>query len=333
MESFYFIAIISLIASIVIIIVSRINSNDALFRCGFIRILGDFLSLWLLSQTEEPYDPLMVFLGIIVIYVIFSLALILYLKDKITFRKETVGKTNQKSYEAIQQKKLADTKGLEKLHIQLKQDVEDRKRGIEALKKSSKLVISSAYVEKEKDWAILGGIANGIAGPIAGASVALDAMVENEGIRQRNQANKQFFAQKSLEMSFAATKLENELQEAPALEELKKYFEISRSRDISTLFSKINFNITSISADKRTNSADIHVYWEHFDNNSCIDGSICAKLYSSYGSYVGCIYLPLPTFGTKKQSGVLVGTCSLTDNTEPSKAVLEPYDLWEILPK
>lgn len=44
----------------------------------------------------------------------------------------------------------------------------------------------NAPLEKEKDWAVHGGLASGIAGPVAGAVVAAKVMAENEQIRQRN---------------------------------------------------------------------------------------------------------------------------------------------------
>ncbi len=46
--------------------------------------------------------------------------------------------------------------------------------------------IQSVGIEKEKDWAIHGGIANGLAGAGAGMAMAMKTMEENAEIRQRN---------------------------------------------------------------------------------------------------------------------------------------------------
>ena len=54
-------------------------------------------------------------------------------------------------------------------------------------------VRSSAYQEKEINWAVAGGIASGFAGPIARAAAAVDAMVKNAEIRAKNEINKQNF--------------------------------------------------------------------------------------------------------------------------------------------
>lgn len=51
------------------------------------------------------------------------------------------------------------------------------------------IMISSAYQEKENDWATLGGIASAIGGTGAGISVASQAQQENMQIRERNAAN------------------------------------------------------------------------------------------------------------------------------------------------
>lgn len=51
------------------------------------------------------------------------------------------------------------------------------------------IMISSAYQEKETDWATLGGIASAIGGTGAGISVASQAQQENMQIRERNAAN------------------------------------------------------------------------------------------------------------------------------------------------
>lgn len=44
----------------------------------------------------------------------------------------------------------------------------------------------SSLIQKEHDWAVAGGIANGIAGPAAGVVTALDVQRRNAGIRQSN---------------------------------------------------------------------------------------------------------------------------------------------------
>lgn len=46
----------------------------------------------------------------------------------------------------------------------------------------------ASFYQKERDWAIAGGIASGIAGGAAGVATAIDTQVQNVGIRANNQA-------------------------------------------------------------------------------------------------------------------------------------------------
>ena len=41
-------------------------------------------------------------------------------------------------------------------------------------------------LEQEHDWAVMGGLANGLAGPGAGIATAVNAQIENAQIRARN---------------------------------------------------------------------------------------------------------------------------------------------------
>ena len=47
---------------------------------------------------------------------------------------------------------------------------------------------ASAFMQKKGDWAIAGGIANGLAGPAAGVATAIDVMQKNAEIDKNNQA-------------------------------------------------------------------------------------------------------------------------------------------------
>ena len=57
--------------------------------------------------------------------------------------------------------------------------ITDYKKGQEAIKELGIMLSTSVKQEKKKDWALLGGIAEGIAGPGAGIVVAGSAIAEN----------------------------------------------------------------------------------------------------------------------------------------------------------
>lgn len=55
--------------------------------------------------------------------------------------------------------------------------------------------MSSALIQKEKDWATLGGIASGLAGGAAGVATAIKVQEENAQIRERNNQTRQAIIQ------------------------------------------------------------------------------------------------------------------------------------------
>lgn len=63
----------------------------------------------------------------------------------------------------------------------------------DTLKNGAKAVMSASQ-QKEKDWAVHGGIANGIAGPAAGVATAINIQAQNAQIRAQNKANLQAYA-------------------------------------------------------------------------------------------------------------------------------------------
>ena len=79
-----------------------------------------------------------------------------------------------------------------KKHLQLmlsdvNTEIKNKQEGMLALAKLSS-IMSDAYSQPKSDWAILGGIAEGIAGPGAGMAVASQVMRENERIEMANSA-------------------------------------------------------------------------------------------------------------------------------------------------
>lgn len=57
-----------------------------------------------------------------------------------------------------------------------------------SLDKSAEMLMRSTQ-QKERDWAIWGGIADGLAGPAAGIATAIDIQAQNAQIRAQNEAN------------------------------------------------------------------------------------------------------------------------------------------------
>ncbi len=90
---------------------------------------------------------------------------------------------------------LKDFSGNEKRIFMLSTALADDKANLESLNSLGSLaanIRSSAYQKPKNDWALIGGIASGIAGPAAGAAAAGNAMLKNQEIEKENAANKAF---------------------------------------------------------------------------------------------------------------------------------------------
>ena len=83
--------------------------------------------------------------------------------------------------------KYAELSGREKRKAMYKDEIELLRNQATASSKSADNLMRAGY-QKESDWAIMGGIANGIAGPAAGVVAALDTQAHNASIRAQNQA-------------------------------------------------------------------------------------------------------------------------------------------------
>ena len=78
--------------------------------------------------------------------------------------------------------KVKNMYGIEKREFLLLSGIAESKESLSYWQKTEYKPI----LQKEKDWAVHGGIANGIAGPAAGAVTAAKIMKDNEGIRANN---------------------------------------------------------------------------------------------------------------------------------------------------
>lgn len=323
-----------LLGGVIAIIIGK-SIDDDICVGGIMVIIGSILSMWLLSQIEEPFDAAWGFIAICVVQIIFSLKLFFAIHSYKGNNLRIKAKQNSAVALSEQQKAFTHIVGVEKIHKQLEQEAADKKAGINALRKFSNHLLLSTYQsrKKEKDWAILGGIAQGIAGPVAGIAVATTTMAHNEEIRQTNENNLRWAAQQSNEMNFAASELEKEDFSVPTIDQLNAQYEICRNISPNLLFSKLNIETQSIDIDNTSKSATVYAKWESLDNELCVDGHIRANFYTNTNCFVGSASLSLPTFGTFKASGVMDGICLIDEYSKPCTVKYEPIDLWVISKK
>ena len=242
-------------------------------------------------------------------------------------------KTDEEEGLAYKQKSLAECRGLEKFSRMHTEDVIKYDQGVAAMRQLGVLMEQSVEQEKEKDWAIWGGIANGIAGPIAGVGTALDIMRENEAIRERNAANKMWGAKQKQELFEMASKAERERPTHMSMVEINSLYAAIFSWSPKTLFKKMLFSNFKVEQNRGTGTVTVTVDWRTLENSVVIDGSLRAKLYDRNFKCVGCAYLNLPKTGTLDKKGTLSGICLGLPLADNYSARLEPVDLWEFTAK
>lgn len=174
--------------------------------------------------------------------------------------------------------------------------------------------------QAEADWALLGGIANGLGGVGAGISTAIDVQARNAEIRAQNAANMRAVMPAYMYVTGSASQnranakqIEEEIQrtEMKLVEDIsaKKVMELIEITDTTVAISKTgSFKITaSISAkDGLTIYDDVPAY---------IDGTICASLYDGNTKVASALMvLPLNGISTRKVGIVGMGLSGAKEN-------------------
>lgn len=193
-----------------------------------------------------------------------------------------------------------------------------------------------AFEEKEHDWAVLGGIANGIAGPAAGVITAMDAISDNERIRESNAAVRSNIDNLVTQAEIAKATLRPDYSSIQGLGELyfmspvdlfNKYFEVMsvKTKYLEGLYLNVELQIKL--------SAGISL-----KDPLYIDGALRAKVYTTNKGgdrlCIGCAYLILSVDGGLSLSHdyqyTLSGIASIKSHValENIKIEVEPVDLY-----
>lgn len=234
-----------------------------------------------------------------------------------------------------------------KMLTDLLNDCDDRiqklRDGEEAMKQLA--MVYAGAQKKESDWAILGGAANGIAGPVASAAVIWDTMKRNGEITKYNEGMRQASAD-VLKGTFAVAddryKVEKErenvkqrLDEAKGKVSLSKpdTKEIFESFRVDTQYGKVTKNDSGIlkcALDIQLKKPLVLDVPEGL--NMVVDGTIRAKVMME-DIYVGDVVFPLPIYGIPcdmTKSVTLDGMCdrSMEYDGKYTLELTEEQNLW-----
>lgn len=186
--------------------------------------------------------------------------------------------------------------------------------------------------QKEQDWAIWGGIANGIAGTGAGVSTAVDIQMQNMQIRAENEKRRQAALPEYMFMvNTAYGNRKNADRIMKEIEDLK--LKLVSDESAAELMQMISFSNTDVLVSETgaamvCTSATLDPNFKIFgDVPAIVDGTIIAKIYDGE-QLCGTAQLVLPIYGLGKDIP-LNGIC--TDCCKPGKnytAKFTAKNLW-----
>ena len=198
------------------------------------------------------------------------------------------------------------------------------------------LIDPTAFQQKEKDWAVAGGIASGLAGGAAGVATAADVQRQNAQIRANNAQMAAAVGQMNMVIS------SNILSHKENLNSLSAAIESTKSKLVKEepedelleriVFSDEKLEVTKTGAVRIRVKAKVNKAITLYDGEvkACVDGVIKANLIQN-GQSVGFAYLTLPKYGLSSTSSTttLMGICtSTTDKNAGYQVEYAPYALW-----
>ncbi len=253
--------------------------------------------------------------------------------------------------EEQQQKHIASLRGLEKITYMNNAEIQSKIEGAQALRAFGAAIQGSVYQEKEHDWALWGGIAEGLGGVGAGIATAADTMIENQMIRQRNAQNAEWGRAQNKRMSELADEMEQEAPKYISDYTISSQYKTNYTWSPIKLFEKIYVGTVKIEICNLTGAIRITVYCLIAGKCSCIDGSLRAIVYDENNKCVGCAYINLPKYGITSSATKLTGICTeyrvdvppLDYYSTPGfveqiryssnlSVKVAPIDLWELVP-
>ena len=241
-------------------------------------------------------------------------------------------KLSEQAHLENKQKTLAHMEGLEKYHKMDVDEAREYQEGIAAMRQLGVIVQNSVYQEKESDWAVLGGIADGIAGPAAGIATAVNVMQDNARIRAENAERRDWGARQNAHMQELANQAAQKSKNALTMSQLERKYAADLSWSPSTLLSFLTIERSQAEVDSETGAVTVEVSWRQYDPKICIDGALRAVLYTDQDKCAGCAYLVFPKNGTASLKGTLSGICAYPKASDSYTVRIEPFNLWELAP-
>ncbi len=263
-------------------------------------------------------------------------------------RKPLQGKLSETEYQHIElSQSLHPLFGIEKRIYMIEDAIQrinkkitDYKKGQEAIKELGIILGTSVKQEKKKDWALLGGIAEGIAGPGAGIAVAGNAIAENIAIEQRNALARQAANQTIQSIYSGASNLYTDIFELEKEESLMlEHLQDAKTKVVMEQYTtdKIFKSLTITSSVEKLASGNGLKLTVTVKNNFkadvpadvqvAVDGTLSATIYfEDVLLDTVCVYLPL--FGVSDHETLTMYTDFYVEAEGAYSVEVEPNNLW-----
>ena len=212
----------------------------------------------------------------------------------------------------------------------------------------TKRLISNAgplLKEKERDWAIAGGIANGIAGPAAGVASAIDAQLHNQRVRENNAlidknlvAMGMYLSQKRFDTERKIDEVQKKIEELEQARssEINQYKrKVLGEEDDDKVFDYVDIDDVKYSV---TSLGSVLVKIVLHKNKQCnvygnphahVDGSFIAKIFQN-NYLIGIADLVLPLEGLRGSVTLQgISRCNATDHAQCTVEII-PKNLWVV---
>lgn len=209
---------------------------------------------------------------------------------------------------------------------------------------NSERTLASAVTTREKDWALYGGIAEGLAGGAAGVATALEIQAENAQIRANNKANLNNLYAATTSVRFNVYDKQREAEE-----DIKYYRgKISKINALivdedpaDDLIGLLGLKVKSLKRHTATGNVGVTVSFNKVDDykmggkiDSYIDGGFRANIVKD-GKTVATTIFSLPKKGSQKAGSIksvfksVPKTIEIAANkAEGCEILFEPCHLW-----
>lgn len=229
--------------------------------------------------------------------------------------------------------KYSDLYGKDKKVAMLSDRMSELLAKAKSLDTSADMLMRSTQ-QKERDWAIWGGVANGIAGAGAGVATALDIQMQNAQIRAQNEQNMR--AAMPAYMSVTGSAQQNRSN----AEAIRKQIQIMQEKLISDMpaddvmkeleVSNAVVDISETGAFKVTATVTAkHKLFIYGDVDAVADGTLIAHVYDG-DKEIGTAKMVLPVNGVSDKVGIVGACLSGAKQGKNYTVKFTPHKLWMI---